>query len=279
MNEPALYVVATPIGNLGDMVPRAVETLQTVAVIAAEDTRHSAKLLEHFHIKTPLVAYHDHSDAQRTQQLIDRLKGGDSVALISDAGTPLVSDPGYQLVAAARAAGVRVVPVPGASAVIAALSASGLASDRFCFEGFLPAKQVARSKRLAELAGESHTLIFYEAPHRILATLEDLVATIGGERQIVVARELTKTFETFLSGPASSVLAQVRGDANQQRGEIVLLVAGAPKAQEVALDENAQKVMRLLAAELPPKKASALTEQITGVKKKQIYQWYVGAAD
>ncbi|UTA48857.1 16S rRNA (cytidine(1402)-2'-O)-methyltransferase [Simiduia sp. 21SJ11W-1] len=275
MNEPALYVVATPIGNLGDMVPRAVETLQTVALIAAEDTRHSAKLLEHFHIKTPLVAYHDHSDSHRTAQLIARLQAGESVALISDAGTPLVSDPGYQLVAAARAAGVRVVPVPGACAVIAALSASGLASDRFSFEGFLPAKQVARSKRLAELAGDTQTLIFYEAPHRILATLEDLVAAFGPERQVVVARELTKTFETFLSGSACEVRDRVAGDSNQQRGEIVLLVAGAPKVQTVALDERAQQVMTLLAAELPPKKASALAEQITGVKKKQLYQWYV----
>lgn len=275
MNEPALYVVATPIGNLGDMVPRAVEALQTVDVIAAEDTRHSAKLLEHFHIKTPLVAYHDHSDAQRTAQLVARIQGGERVALISDAGTPLVSDPGYQLVAAARAAGVRVVPVPGACAVIAALSASGLPSDRFSFEGFLPAKQVARSKRLAELASETQTLIFYEAPHRILATLTDLVDAMGADRPVVVARELTKTFETFLSGSAREVLHQVAEDSNQQRGEIVLLVRGAPAAPAVAIDGEAQRIMALLAAELPPKRASALAEQITGVKKKVLYQWYV----
>ncbi|MBB3169116.1 16S rRNA (cytidine(1402)-2'-O)-methyltransferase [Simiduia aestuariiviva] len=275
MNEPALYVVATPIGNLGDMVPRAVETLQTVDVIAAEDTRHSAKLLEHFHIETPLVAYHDHSDAQRTLQLVARIQAGQSVALISDAGTPLVSDPGYQLVAAARAAGVRVVPVPGACAVIAALSASGLPSDRFSFEGFLPAKQVARSKRLADLASETQTLIFYEAPHRIHATLTDVAEIMGADRTVVVARELTKTFETFLSGSAEAVLAKVAADSNQQRGEIVLLVAGAPKQQLVELDGDAQRIMSLLAAELPPKRASALAEQITGVKKKVLYQWYV----
>ncbi len=275
MNEPALYVVATPIGNLGDMVPRAVETLQTVDVIAAEDTRHSAKLLEHFHIETPLVAYHDHSDAQRTLQLVARIQAGQRVALISDAGTPLVSDPGYQLVAAARAAGVRVVPVPGACAVIAALSASGLPSDRFSFEGFLPAKQVARSKRLADLASETQTLIFYEAPHRIHATLTDVAEIMGADRTVVVARELTKTFETFLSGSAEAVLAKVAADSNQQRGEIVLLVAGAPKQQLVELDGDAQRIMSLLAVELPPKRASALAEQITGVKKKVLYQWYV----
>ena len=275
MTESTLYVVATPIGNLGDMVPRAVETLQTVQLIAAEDTRHSAKLLEHFHIKTPLVAYHDHSDSKRTQYLIDKLLAGESVALISDAGTPLVSDPGYQLVAAAQAAGVRVVPIPGACALIAALSASGLASDRFSFEGFLPAKQVARQKRLAELVGNTGTSIFYEAPHRILESLQDLVAVFGAQRPIVVARELTKTFETFLTGTAAEVLAIVTADSNQQRGEIVVLVHGAPKSEMVSIDAESTRIMSLLAAELPPKKASALAEDITGVKKKELYQWYV----
>ena len=275
MSEPALYVVATPIGNLGDMVPRAVETLQTVQLIAAEDTRHSAKLLEHFHINTPLMAYHDHSDSHRTQLLIDKLLAGESIALISDAGTPLVSDPGYQLVAAAQAAGVRVIPIPGACALIAALSASGLASDRFSFEGFLPAKQVARRKRLEALVSQSGTSIFYEAPHRIAETLADVVLLFGADRPIVIARELTKTFETFLTGTSSEVLARVLADANQQRGEIVLLIQGAPKANAVALDAEATRIMTLLAAELPPKKASALVEEITGVKKKELYQWFV----
>ncbi|BFM10830.1 16S rRNA (cytidine(1402)-2'-O)-methyltransferase [Simiduia litorea] len=275
MTEPTLYVVATPIGNLGDMVPRAVETLQTVQLIAAEDTRHSAKLLEHFHIKTPLLAYHDHSDSKRTQYLIDKLLAGESIALISDAGTPLVSDPGYQLVAAAQAAGVRVVPIPGACALIAALAASGLASDRFSFEGFLPAKQVARQKRLAELVSNTGTVIFYEAPHRILESLQDLVVVFGADRPVVVARELTKTFETFLTGSAADVLAKVTADSNQQRGEIVLLVQGAPKSEAASLDTESTRIMALLAAELPPKKASALAEEITGVKKKALYQWYV----
>ncbi|AFV00679.1 16S rRNA (cytidine(1402)-2'-O)-methyltransferase [Simiduia agarivorans] len=275
MNESALYVVATPIGNLGDMVPRAVETLQTVAVIAAEDTRHSSRLLEHFHIRTPLVAYHDHSDGQATQKLIDRLLAGESVALISDAGTPLVSDPGYQLVAAARAAGIRVVPIPGACALIAALSASGLPSDRFSFEGFLPAKHGARATRLESVKQETGTLIFYEAPHRILDCLNHMAEIFGPDRQAVVARELSKTFETFLSGSLAELVERVGADSNQQRGEIVLLVRGAPKQLEQSLSPDAMRIMQLLAAELPPKKASALVEQIVGVKKKLVYQWYV----
>lgn len=275
MNEPALYVVATPIGNLADMVPRAIEVLQTVQVIAAEDTRHSLRLLEHFHIRTPLVAYHDHSDSQRTGQLVQRLLAGDSVALISDAGTPLVSDPGYQLVAAARAAGVRVVPVPGACALIAALSASGLPSDRFGFEGFLPAKQAGRLARLESLAARTDTLIFYEAPHRVLACLQDMAQSFGAGRQLVLARELTKTFETFLAGTLADIIGRVAADSNQQRGEIVLLVRGAEARTSQALDDEACRVMGLLAAELPPKKAAGLAEQITGVKKKDLYQWYV----
>lgn len=275
MNESALYVVATPIGNLADMVPRAVEVLQTVAVIAAEDTRHSARLLEHFHIRTPMLAYHDHSDSQTTQRLIERLAGGESVALISDAGTPLVSDPGYQLVAAARTAGIRVVPIPGACALIAALSASGLPSDRFCFEGFLPAKAGPRASRLEALADQTATLIFYEAPHRILDCLDHLASVFGPERQAVIAREITKTFETFLSGSLQDLRAQVAADANQQRGEIVLMVQGAQKQKHSELDQESKRIMQLLAAELPPKKASALVEQITGVKKKAVYQWYV----
>lgn len=275
MNESALYVVATPIGNLGDMVPRAVETLQTVAVIAAEDTRHSSRLLEHFHIRTPLVAYHDHSDGTATQKLIDRLLAGESVALISDAGTPLVSDPGYQLVAAARAVGIRVVPIPGACALIAALSASGLPSDRFSFEGFLPAKHGARATRLESVKQETGTLIFYEAPHRILDCLNHMAEIFGPDRQAVVARELSKTFETFLSGSLAELVERVGADSNQQRGEIVLLVRGAPKQLEQSLSPDAMRIMRLLAAELPPKKASALVEQIAGVKKKLVYQWYV----
>lgn len=273
-----LYVVATPIGNLADMVPRAAETLQQVALIAAEDTRHSKRLLEHLHISTPMVAYHDHNEAQSLPALLQRLGSGESIALISDAGTPLISDPGYRLVRAARDAGFRVCPIPGASAVIAALSVAGLPSDRFRFEGFLPAKTGPRRKVLESLAKEEATLIFYEAPHRILASLADVVHCFGGEREVVVARELTKTFETILAGTAAEVLARVEGDPNQQRGEIVLLIHGAAAAREQGLDAEAMRIMGILAAELPLKQAAALAADITGVKKNALYQWALDQA-
>lgn len=268
-----LYVVATPIGNLADMVPRAVETLQTVSVIAAEDTRHSARLLSHFDIKTPCVAYHDHSDEQRTQRLIERLQAGESVALISDAGTPLVSDPGYRLVRLARQAGVQVVPVPGACAMIAALSAAGLPSDRFAFEGFLPAKQAARITQLTSLAADTRTLIFYEAPHRILETLQDMATVFGNEREVVMAREITKTFET-IKGDAVGALAEwVAADSNQQRGEIVVLVHGASKAQSDDLTPEQLHTMTVLLDELPVKQAASLGAKLTGLKKNFLYEW------
>lgn len=272
-NPGTLYVVATPIGNLGDMVPRAVETLQTVAVIAAEDTRHSARLLAHFDIKTPCVAYHDHSDELRTAQLITRLQAGESIALISDAGTPLVSDPGYRLVRSARQAGIPVVPVPGACAMIAALSAAGLPSDRFAFEGFLPAKQVARCNQLRSLADDPRTLIFYEAPHRILETLQDMVEVFGPEREVVMARELTKTFETIKGDKVAELAAWVAADSNQQRGEIVLLVQGAPKVDSEAMSPEHQRVMKVLLEELPVKQAASLGAKLTGLKKNFLYDW------
>ncbi len=269
----SLYVVATPIGNLADMVPRAIETLQTVALIAAEDTRHSARLLSHFAIDTPCVAYHDHSDDTRTHQLIERLLAGDDLALISDAGTPLISDPGYRLVRSAREAGVKVIPIPGPCALIAGLSASGLASDRFVFEGFLPAKSVARRDRLSLLASEERTLIFYEAPHRIRETLADLAEIFGAERELVMARELTKTFETIKSAPAADLLDWVSADRDQERGEIVLLAQGAPKKASRGIDGDAERVMGILLEELPLKQAAALGAKITGVKKNLLYQW------
>ncbi len=271
--QASLYVVATPIGNLQDMVPRAVEVLRSVAVIAAEDTRHSARLLEHFQVSTPMLAYHDHSDDTRTQQLVQRLLTGESIALISDAGTPLISDPGYRLVRAARQAGVRVVPVPGASALIAALSVSGLPSDRFSFEGFLPAKSGTRRNTLAALAQESRTLIFYEAPHRVADCLLDMALTFGDEREVVLARELTKTFETVHAAGAAELARWVAADSNQQRGEIVLLVQGAPKRVERGVDEEAERIMTILLEELSVKQASALAAKITGQKKKALYQW------
>lgn len=272
-NLGTLYVVATPIGNLGDMVPRAVEILQAVAVIAAEDTRHSSRLLAHFDIKTPAVAYHDHSDETRTDQLVARLLAGDNIALISDAGTPLVSDPGYRLVRKARERGIMVVPIPGACAMIAALSAAGLPSDRFAFEGFLPAKQVARCTQLETLAHDTRTLIFYEAPHRILETLQDMVSVFGVDREVVIAREITKTFETIKGDKVAALAEWVAADTNQQRGEIVLLVAGSPKADNIDINLEQQRIMRVLLDELPVKQAAAIGAKITGLKKNYLYQW------
>ncbi len=269
----SLYVVATPIGNLGDMVPRAVEALQTVNVIAAEDTRHSARLMEHFDIKTPMVAYHDHSDERQTNGLIARLEKGENVALISDAGTPLVSDPGYRLVRAVRQAGIRVIPVPGACAMIAALSAAGLPSDRFTFEGFLPAKKGTRQNTLAALKNEERTLIFYEAPHRIAETLVDMAEVFGADREVAMAREISKTFETIRSDAVAELAAWVAADKNQQRGEIVLVVHGAPARDNSALEAESERVMGILLEELSVKQAAALGAKLTGQKKKVLYQW------
>ncbi|WP_439134215.1 16S rRNA (cytidine(1402)-2'-O)-methyltransferase [Pseudomaricurvus sp.] len=274
MTEQALYVVATPIGNLGDMVPRAVEILQTVDVIAAEDTRHSARLLDHFHISTPLVAYHDHTDERQVEALINRIKGGESMGLISDAGTPLVSDPGYRLVRRAREEGIRVIPIPGACAMIAALSASGLPSDRFSFEGFLPPKSGQRLNRLQPLAAEERTLIFYEAPHRIQDCLADMATIFGVDREAVMAREITKTFETIRGGSLEELVEFVASDHNQRKGEMVVMVRGKPKpAQDQGLDADAERIMTILLKELSVKQASQLGADITGLKKKALYQW------
>lgn len=278
-NQGILYVVATPIGNLGDMVPRAVETLQTVALIAAEDTRHSSRLLAHFNIKTPCIAYHDHSDETRVDQLIAKLCAGDSIALISDAGTPLVSDPGYRLVRSARHAGIQVVPIPGACAMIAALSAAGLPSDRFAFEGFLPAKQAARCAQLQSLAADPRTLVFYEAPHRVLETLQDMRDIFGPEREVVMARELTKTFETIRDDKVGELVQWVDADSNQQRGEIVLLVHGAPKADNEAMTPEQIHIMKILLEELSVKQAASIGAKLTGLKKNFLYDWALQAGE
>lgn len=268
-----LYVVATPIGNLDDMSARALKVLADVSLIAAEDTRHSVRLLQHFGIDTPLAACHEHNERDEGGRFITRLLAGDDVALVSDAGTPLISDPGYHLVRQARAAGVTVVPVPGACALIAALSAAGLPSDRFIFEGFLPAKTAGRKARLAQVREEPRTLIFYEAPHRILECLEDMEAVFGGDRPALLAREITKTFETLKGLPLAELRAFVQGDSNQQRGECVVLVAGwtAPEGEQ-AVSVEAQRVLDLLLAELPLKRAAALAAEITGVRKNLLYQ-------
>lgn len=268
-----LFVVATPIGNLDDLSARALKVLGAVTLIAAEDTRHSARLMQHFGIGTPLAACHEHNERDEGNRFIERLLAGDDVALISDAGTPLISDPGYHLVRQARASGVRVVPVPGACALIAALSAAGLPSDRFVFEGFLPAKTVGRRARLELVREEPRTLIFYEAPHRILECLQDMREVFGADRQALLARELTKTFETLQGLPLDQLCEWVAADANQQRGECVVLVAGwqAPE-DEAAVSVEALRVLDLLLAEMPLKRAAALAAQITGVRKNLLYQ-------
>lgn len=272
MTAGTLHIVATPIGNLQDISPRALEVLRSVSLIAAEDTRHSARLLQHFGIQTPTTACHDHNERDKSERLVQRMLDGEDLALISDAGTPLVSDPGYHLVRQARAAGVRVSPVPGACALIAALSAAGLPSDRFAFEGFLPAKAHGRRQRIEGLAGESRTWMLYEAPHRLLECLEDMLDLLGGDRQVVLARELTKTFETIKGAPLSELVEWVRGDSDQQRGECVLLVEGAPQRDERALDPEVQRILDILLEELPVKQAAALAAKITGEKKNKLYQ-------
>ncbi|MGB2115273.1 MAG: 16S rRNA (cytidine(1402)-2'-O)-methyltransferase [Porticoccaceae bacterium] len=266
-----LSIVATPIGNLNDMVPRAVQTLQSVSLIACEDTRHSKKLLNHFSIDKPCIAYHDHGDRQMIEKLLTRLEKGEDIALISDAGTPLISDPGYRLVAQARSRGITVVPVPGACAAIAALSVSGLPTDSFYFGGFLPAKTGQRKTALNDLKMATETLVFYEAPHRILETVIDMVEVFGQQRQAFLAREISKTFETFLQGSLDELQQQISLDTNQQRGEIVLVIAG--KDEKTANNTvDFEKVLRLLLNELPASKAASLTAKICGVDKKAMYQ-------
>lgn len=266
-----LYVVATPIGNREDLTPRARRVLETVDRIAAEDTRHSRGLLDPLGIRTPLVALHEHNEREAAPALIEALAGGQSVALISDAGTPLLSDPGYWLVRAARAAGIPVVPVPGASALLAALAVAGLPTDRFAFEGFLPAKAAARRSRLEALAREPRTLVFYEAPHRVAETLRDLAEVFGADRPAVLARELTKKFETVRDGTLAELAGWVASDADQQRGEIVLVVGGAEE-DVAASDAEAERVLRVLLDEMPSSRAAAVAARITGQRKNLMYE-------
>jgi 16S rRNA (cytidine1402-2'-O)-methyltransferase len=268
-----LFVVATPIGNLEDISARAIRVLNEVSLIAAEDTRHSARLMQHFGIATPLAACHEHNERDQGGRFISRLQAGEDVALISDAGTPLISDPGYHLVRQARAAGFAVVPVPGACALIAALSAAGLPSDRFIFEGFLPAKAVGRRARLEQVKEEPRTLIFYEAPHRMLECLEDMRSVFGDERPALLAREITKTFETLQGMPLVDLHNWVASDSNQQRGECVVVVAGwqAPES-DAAVSSEALRVLDLLLKDMPLKRAAALAAEITGVRKNLLYQ-------
>ncbi len=266
-----LYVVATPIGNLEDLSPRAVRILSEVDLIAAEDTRHSARLLQHYAIATRMTALHEHNERAKVEGLIQDIHDGRSLALISDAGTPLVSDPGFNLVRAAHAAGVTVVPVPGACAAIAALSVSGLPTDRFLFEGFPPVKHAARVSHFEGLRQETRTLIFYESSHRLVESLTDMAAVFGPQRPAVLARELTKQFETIRAAPLAELCAWIQADPDQQRGEMVVLLAGAT-VEEGQRDAETERVLRLLLAELPVRQAAALAAQITGQKKNPLYE-------
>lgn len=271
ISASTLYVVPTPIGNLGDITQRALAVLQGVDLVAAEDTRHTGLLLQHFAINARLFALHDHNEQQKAELLLAKLQEGQSIALVSDAGTPLINDPGYHLVRRCREAGIRVVPLPGACAAIAALSAAGLPSDRFCYEGFLPAKTKGRKDALQALVEEPRTLIFYESTHRLIDSLTDMVAVLGADRYVVLAREITKTWESIHGAPVAELLAWVQADENRRKGEMVLIVEGH-KADEEALPAEALRTLVLLQKELPLKKAAALAAEIHGVKKNSLYR-------
>jgi len=270
--EGTLYVVATPIGNLGDITLRALETLKTVDSIAAEDTRHTSGLLSHFGISKKLIAVHEHNELQSAKKLLEQLKAGKNIALVTDAGTPGVSDPGAMVVKIVREAGVKVVPIPGASAVITALSASGIVQNGFYFHGFLPASGAARRKILENLKAQAVTLVFYEAPHRIVECVEDLAKVLGEERKITFCRELTKTYETIYTCSVGLSNAWLQADVNQQRGEFVLLVEAAAVKDASEISEATLHVLKLLLAELPLKQAVKLAAEISNEKKNMLYE-------
>lgn len=269
-----LYVVATPIGNLDDLSPRATRTLAHVDVVAAEDTRHSGRLLSHLGIQKRMIALHDHNEKDRAAGILAELKAGRDVALISDAGTPLISDPGYVLVRDARAAGYRVSPIPGPCALVVALSAAGLPTDRFLYVGFLPAKRSGRRASLEPLASEPATLVFYESPHRILESVRDIAEVLGEDREMVLGREITKTFETFYSGSVAEVLAELEQDPHGTRGEFVVMVRGAmaQPGNDDAATMDVDRVLRVLLAELPVKKVAKMASELTGLSKNELYQ-------
>jgi 16S rRNA (cytidine1402-2'-O)-methyltransferase len=269
-----LYVVATPIGNLDDLSPRATRTLACVDVVAAEDTRHSGRLLSHLGIQKRMIALHDHNEKDRAAGILAELKAGRDVALISDAGTPLISDPGYVLVRDARAAGYRVSPIPGPCALVVALSAAGLPTDRFLYVGFLPAKRSGRRASLEPLASEPATLVFYESPHRILESVRDIAEVLGEDREMVLGREITKTFETFYSGSVAEVLAELEQDPHGTRGEFVVMVRGAvaQPGDDDAATMDVDRVLRVLLAELPVKKVAKMASELTGLSKNELYQ-------
>ncbi|WP_415871840.1 16S rRNA (cytidine(1402)-2'-O)-methyltransferase [Acinetobacter pittii] len=266
-----LFVVATPIGHLDDMTFRAIDILKSVSIVAAEDTRQSAQLFKHYNISTQLTACHDHNESNKIEQLVQKLLAGDDIALISDAGTPLISDPGFKLVRAAQEHGIKVVPVPGACAAIAALSAVGLPSDRFSFEGFLPSKASQRISQLEKLKNETQTLIFYEAPHRILECVKNMAEVFGENRPVGFAREITKTFETIKKMTLKDLVSFIENDHNQEKGEIVLVVGGVPEKTDLE-QEKLDELLKRLLQDLSVKAASQLAADLTGVKKKVAYQ-------
>lgn len=270
---PTLFIVPTPIGNLGDITQRAIEVLTSVDLIAAEDTRHTGRLLAHFNIPTKTFPLHDHNEQEKAQRIVEQLLAGKSIALVSDAGTPLISDPGYHLVNQCRQAGVKVVPLPGACAVITALSASGLPSDRFCFEGFLPPKTKARKDKIHEIATDGRTCIFYESPHRITSALNDMLEVLGPDREVVLARELSKTFETIQSLPLGELVIWIAEDENRRKGEMVILIHGHRQESSEALPMEATRALTILVADLPLKKAAAAVAEIYSLKKNALYKW------
>lgn len=272
-NFGKLYIVSTPIGNLQDISQRALAVLSDVDLIAAEDTRHSGLLLSHYGIKKPFFALHDHNEQQKADLLITKLQQGENIALISDAGTPLISDPGFHLVRKARQLGLIIIPIPGACAAITALSASGIPSDRFCFEGFLPAKSKARRDRLNELANEPRSIIFYESTHRILDSITDMLDCWGRDRYVVIAREITKTWETIYGALLAELFDWLQQDPNRTKGEIVLIAEGYQAPDETQLSPEIIKALTLLTQELPLKKAAALVAELYQAKKNALYQW------
>ena len=275
LNPATLYIVATPIGNLGDISQRALDILTQVDVIACEDTRHTGKLLSAFSIKNKTMSLHDHNERQRQDQIATMLQEGKTIALVSDAGTPLISDPGFHLVRHCRSLGLAVSPIPGACAAISALSVAGLPTDRFSFEGFLPSRSGARKATLTALASEQRTMVFYDAPRRAIDTVQDIVETLGGERYIVIARELTKTFETIHSDTAENFLTWLEQDSNQLKGEMVLIIEGY-KPVENEISAEVISTLKLLLVEMKPKKACAIAAEIYGVKKNTLYELALG---
>jgi 16S rRNA (cytidine1402-2'-O)-methyltransferase len=267
-----LFIVATPIGNLDDITFRAVSVLKSVELILAEDTRHSKKLLNHLDVSTPLRAFHEHNERDKTQFVIDELSTGKSIALISDAGTPLISDPGYILVSETKKANCKVVPIPGPSALITALSGAGLASDNFTFFGFLPNKQAARVKVLQGLVSRTETSIYYESPKRILATMSDMLSVLGEGREVCLAKELTKAFETINTGSIPSLIEYLTADVNHQKGEFVILISGVAKTDTIAAEAKLDTLLPILCAEMGASKAAKLAAKITGIDKKHCYQ-------